>query len=80
MQIFIPPVHGLPDGTQLGSSSADLDVSDTAYPKVTIRIGDAGKALDAALKGVRSRQDSNEGVVAQDFSRDGDSTEASDEG
>lgn len=57
------------------SGSARLDVSDTAYPKVTIRIGNAEKTLDAALKGVRFSLDADEGVVATDLSGDGEKKE-----
>jgi hypothetical protein len=54
------------------SAKAHLDVSDTAYPKVTIRIGDAQKTLDDGLKGVQFRLDSKEGIAWGDLSGDGE--------
>ena len=50
------------------SGNAHLDVSDIAYPKVTIRIGNATTTLDTALKNVSFRLDSKEGVKAYDQS------------
>ena len=57
---------------KIASAKAHLDVSDTAYPKVTIRIGDAQKTLDAGLKGVKFGLDSKDGIVWGDLTGDGE--------
>lgn len=54
------------------ASNARLDVPDTAYPKVTVRIGERERTLDQGLKGVRFSLDAKEGIVARDLSGDGD--------
>lgn len=54
------------------SSKAHLDVSDTAYPKVTIRIGDTEKTLENGLKGVAFRLDPKEGITAYNLSGEGE--------
>jgi uncharacterized protein len=69
-------VKDVGDKMKRASSSAHLDVPDTAYPKVTVRIGNAEKTLDAALKGVQFRLDTKKGVVASELSGDGDKGEA----
>ncbi len=58
------------------SSKAHLDVVDTAYSKVTVRIGEAEKTLDTTLKGVRFRLDSKDEIVAGSLSGDGENEDS----
>ena len=70
--VMITPVFSVKETTTVSELVAHLDVADTAYSKVTIRIGNAEKMTDTELKAVRFRLDSKGDVVASELSGKGE--------
>ncbi len=70
--VMTTPVFSVKETTTVSELVAHLDVADTAYSKVTIRIGNAEKMTDTELKAVRFRLDSKGDVVASELSGKGE--------